>query len=213
MEKRKGTLSFVTLRGLSYDLEKVFAVCFTDQWLVRLKQRVFLFPPRRLQIWAVNSSIAQSHYCISNDETNFPESSMERWCCLHPRSQSQWKFTLVCFCSISQLNVLHFCLRSVFTFSFQGHMKVALSQSALYLIINTCFSGALIQVKWGVWYSGEITRLPSMWRGFDSQAWPNADWVCWFSTLLRVLRLFWVAFMVRHYSRSKLADWTSEGWI
>ena len=34
---------------------------------------------------------------------------------------------LVCFCSISQLNVLHFCLRSVFTFVFQGHMKVALS--------------------------------------------------------------------------------------
>ena len=35
------------------------------------------------------------------------------------------KFALVCFCSISQLNVWHFCLRSVFTSIFQGHMKVA----------------------------------------------------------------------------------------
>ena len=34
---------------------------------------------------------------------NFPESSMERWRCLQ-------------LLSISQLNVLHFCLRSVFTF-------------------------------------------------------------------------------------------------
>ena len=28
-----------------------------------------------------------------------------------------------CFRSISQLNVLHFCLRSAFTFIFQPHMK------------------------------------------------------------------------------------------
>ena len=39
------------------------------------------------------------------------------------------KFARVCFCSISQLNVLHFCLRSVFKFIFQGHMKVALLNS------------------------------------------------------------------------------------
>ena len=39
---------------------------------------------------------------------NFPESSMERWRCLHLRSLS------------------HFCLRSVITFIFQSHMKVAL---------------------------------------------------------------------------------------
>ena len=39
----------------------------------------------------------------------------------------QAKFALVCFCSIGQLNVLHFCLRSVSTFIFQGHIKVALA--------------------------------------------------------------------------------------
>ena len=55
------------LKRLSYDLEKGFAICFKDQCLARLKQSFSLFPPRRLLIWAVNSSIAQSHYCISND--------------------------------------------------------------------------------------------------------------------------------------------------
>ena len=58
---------------------------------------------------------------------NFPESSMERRCLHPPRSLLKpKKFALVCFCSRSELNVLHFCLRSVFTFIFQGHMKVAL---------------------------------------------------------------------------------------
>ena len=55
------------LERLSYDLEKVFANYFTDQDLARLKQSFSLFPPRKLLIRAVNSSIAQSHYCISND--------------------------------------------------------------------------------------------------------------------------------------------------
>ena len=45
----------------------MFAICFTDQCLARLKKTLSLFPPRKLLIWAVNSSIAQSHYCISND--------------------------------------------------------------------------------------------------------------------------------------------------
>ena len=56
-----------SLERLSYDLEKVFAVCFTDQCLARLKQSFSLFPPRKLLIWEVNSAIAQSHYWISND--------------------------------------------------------------------------------------------------------------------------------------------------
>ena len=55
------------IERLSYDLEKLFVICFTDQCLARLKQSFSLFPPRKLLIWAVNSSIAQSHYCISND--------------------------------------------------------------------------------------------------------------------------------------------------
>ena len=46
---------------------KVFVICFTDQRLARLKISFSLFPPRKLLIWAVNSSIAQSHYRISND--------------------------------------------------------------------------------------------------------------------------------------------------
>ena len=37
------------------------------QCLARLKQSFSLFPPRKRLIWAVNSLIAQSHYCISND--------------------------------------------------------------------------------------------------------------------------------------------------
>ena len=52
---------------LSCDLEYLLAVCFTDQCLARLKQSFFLFPPRKLLIRAINSSIAQSYYCISND--------------------------------------------------------------------------------------------------------------------------------------------------
>ena len=55
------------IERLSYDLENVFAICFTDQCLAKLKQSFFLFPLRKLLIWAVNSSIAQSHYYISND--------------------------------------------------------------------------------------------------------------------------------------------------
>ena len=39
----------------------------------------------------------------------------------HPSSLSQWKFALVCLCSISQLNVLHFCLSAVFTFFLRSH--------------------------------------------------------------------------------------------
>ena len=54
------------LGPLSYDLEKVFAICFTDQCLARFKQSFSLFP-KKLLIWTGNSSIAQSHYCISND--------------------------------------------------------------------------------------------------------------------------------------------------
>ena len=42
-------------------------ICFTDQCFARLKHSFSLLPLRKLLIWAVNSSIAQSHYCISND--------------------------------------------------------------------------------------------------------------------------------------------------
>ena len=109
------------IERLSYDLDKVFAVCFTNQCLARLKQSFSLFPPRKLLIWAVNTSIAQSlpnHITAFQmmSKPNLPESSMEKWHCLHPRSPSQWKFALVCFCSMSQLNALNFCLRSVFRY-------------------------------------------------------------------------------------------------
>ena len=107
-------------------LKKVFAICFTDQCLARLKQSFSSFPPRKLLIWAVDSSIAQSHYCISNEvkaklsrkfhaETTLLASAFAK-----PMKN--------CFRSISQLNVLHFCLRSAFTFIFQAHMEVALIQ-------------------------------------------------------------------------------------
>ena len=44
---------------------------FRGACLARLKQSFSLFPPRKLQIWAINSSIAKSHYCISNEMTLF----------------------------------------------------------------------------------------------------------------------------------------------
>ena len=48
-------------------LKKVFAFCFTYHRLARLKQSFSYIPARKFLIWAVNSSIAQSNYCISND--------------------------------------------------------------------------------------------------------------------------------------------------
>ena len=57
----------LNIERLSYDLEKEVAVCFADQCLARLKQNFSLFPPKKLLMWEVNSSIAHSHYCISND--------------------------------------------------------------------------------------------------------------------------------------------------
>ena len=42
--------------------------------------------------------------------------------------------------SISQLSVLHFCARSVFTSIFQGHVKVALSSwYTLFVIVKNVF--------------------------------------------------------------------------
>ena len=56
------------LERLSYDVRNLVSpICFTDQCLARLNQSFSLFPPRKLLIWAVQRSIAQSHYCISND--------------------------------------------------------------------------------------------------------------------------------------------------
>ena len=152
------TNNMIIHRATFYDLEKVLAICFMDQCLARLKQGFSLFPPRKLLTWAVNSSIAQSYYCISKtrlllipakETPNVGSKQFDcpiillhfKWRCLYPRSLSQWKFALVCFCSISQLNLLHFCLRFVFTFIFQGHMKVALSFSwvrstSYYLILS-----------------------------------------------------------------------------
>ena len=118
------------IERLSYDLEKVFAICFTDQCLARLKQ-TSLFPLRTLLIWAVNSSIAQSHYCISNDVKVKCRSFSRKFhgdmtLFASVFAISQRKFSPVCSCSISQSNVLHFWLSSVFTYIFQGYVKVAL---------------------------------------------------------------------------------------
>ena len=67
------------LERLSYGLEKVFAICLTDQSLARLKLSISLFPPRKLLILSVNSSIAQSLTAFQmTSKRNFPESSMER---------------------------------------------------------------------------------------------------------------------------------------
>ena len=122
--------------------EEVFAVCFTDQCLTRLEPTFSLFLPRKLLICAVNSSIARSHLFTAfqmMSKQSFPESSMERWLCLHPCLLRQWRFMLVCFCLIP-IKCFHFCLRSVFTFIFQGHVKIALS--------FLCFKGPCTKRFW-----------------------------------------------------------------
>ena len=80
------------IERLSCYLEKVFAVCFTDQCLARLKQSFSLFPARKLLIWGVNSSIAQSHCCISNDvKAKLSRKFHGEMTFLHPRSLSTLK--------------------------------------------------------------------------------------------------------------------------
>ena len=111
----------------------MFAICFTDQCLTTLKQSFSLFPPRKLLIGAVNSSIAQSHCCISNDVKPKRRSLSRKF---HGEmrlfASALAKPMKICvrlflFDKPIKSCVGHFCLRSVFTFIFQGHRKVALS--------------------------------------------------------------------------------------
>ena len=121
----------IKIERLSCDLIKVFAICFMDQCLARLKQSFSLFPPRKLLIRVMNSSVAQSHYCISNE--------VKTEC----RSLS-WKFhgELTLFASAfakpmkigaplfsfdKPIERFAFLFHSVFKFIFQGHMNVALT--------------------------------------------------------------------------------------
>ena len=123
---------------LSYDLEKVFAVCFTGQCLARLKQHSSLFPPRKLLIWVVNNSIAQSHYCISNDVKAKLSRKFHGEMTLFASAFAKpmkIRARLLVFCSISQLNVSHFCLRSVFTLISQGHVKVVLMKITMMMMM------------------------------------------------------------------------------
>ena len=86
--------------------------------VARLKQSFSLFPPRKLLIWTVNSLIAQSHYCISN----YVKVKLSR--------KFHGEMAFFAFTFTKPLKIcfffLHFCLRSVFTLIFQGHVKVAL---------------------------------------------------------------------------------------
>ena len=75
---------------------------------------------RKLLIWAVNSSISQSHYCIST----VVKATLS--------GKFHGKMTMFASVFVEPMKIraplfLHFCLRSDFTFIFQGHMKVALS--------------------------------------------------------------------------------------
>ena len=121
--KATGNWSLVHMERLSYDLEKVFAICFTDQCLTRLKQSFSLFPPRKLIIWAVNSSIAQSHYCISNDV----KAKLSRKC--HGEFAAAFtkpmKIRGLLFLFDKPIKCFAFLFRFC-VYVFQGHMKVAL---------------------------------------------------------------------------------------
>ena len=108
-----------------------------DQCLARLKQSFSLFPPRKLLIWVVSSSIAQSHYCISNDV----KAKLSK--------KYQGEMTLFASAFAKPMNIrarlllfdkpnkfARFCLRSVFTFIFQSHMKVALTSHKIVRIMR-----------------------------------------------------------------------------
>ena len=70
------------------------------------------------------SSISQSHYCISNNIKVKCRPLSRKFHGEMTLLAKPMKIHARLFCSI--INVLHFCLRSVFTFIFQCHMKVAL---------------------------------------------------------------------------------------
>ena len=133
------------LERLSYDLEKVFAICFTDQCLARLKQSFSLFPPRKLLIWAVNSSIAQSYYCISNDV----KAKLSR------KFHGEMTLFATVFAKPMKIRARLFffdkpikCFAFLFTFSFQGHMKVALVLFLLFLICLAINSLSAIRISY-----------------------------------------------------------------
>ena len=150
----------------------------------KIKTELLLIPAKKTPnlIWTVNSSIDCSIVRMTS-KRNFPESSIER-CCLHPSSLSQWKFALICFCSISQLNVLHFCLRPIFTFIFQSHVKVAL---------NICDEWSRILIHFIKRFKYIATSKPTsqssrLWRHQDPKTWhrpatssdsKNIKWRLW----------------------------------
>ena len=116
-----------SIERLSYDLGKMFAICFTDHCLARLKESFTLFQPRKLLIWVVNSSIAQSHYCISNGvKAKLSRKFHGEMTLFASAFGKPMKIGARLFLFDKSINALYFCLRSVFAFIFQGHLKVPL---------------------------------------------------------------------------------------
>ena len=121
------------LERLSYDLEKVFAICFTGQCLARLKQSFSLFPSRKLQKWAVNSSFAQLHYCKSNDvKAKLSRKFHGEMTMFAAAFAKPMKIRAHLFLFDKPIKCFAFLLRSVFTFIFQGQTKVALCSVLIY---------------------------------------------------------------------------------
>ena len=102
----------ILLERLSYDLEKVFAVFFTDQCLARLKQLLHIPAKETPNMGSNYSSISQAHYCISNDVKAKCQSLSRKFhgemTLFASAFAKPMKIHDVCFCSISQLNVLQF---------------------------------------------------------------------------------------------------------
>ena len=81
-------------------------------------------------MWAVNSSVAQSYYRLSNDVKVKLSRKFRREMTLFASAFS--KLMKVCACLFlfnKPIKRLHFCVCSVLNFMFQGHMKVALNST------------------------------------------------------------------------------------
>ena len=84
----------------------------------KIKRKHLLIPAKETRnIWAVDRAIAQSHYCISNDVKAKLSRKFHAETTLLASAFA--KPIKIFFRTISQLNVLHFCLRSAFTFIFK----------------------------------------------------------------------------------------------
>ena len=104
----------------------------------KIKTTFLLIPAKETPNMGSKQSIAQSHYCISNDVKAKLSRKFHGEMTLFASAFAKpmkIRARLLVFCSISQLNVSHFCLRSVFTLISQGHVKVVLMKITMMMMM------------------------------------------------------------------------------